>query len=153
MKSCLYRVVVLLTALLPAAAPGGGSGLGIDRSSSLLEESEFLPVDQAFQLTASRTHDNAIRLRWQVMPGYYLYRHRLAFEPSGAKLGEPEMARGQPKVDEYFGKVEVYYDELVVDLPLIEAGDDFRITVGYQGCADRGLCYPPQKKTISAADL
>ncbi|MEX2488891.1 MAG: protein-disulfide reductase DsbD domain-containing protein [Pseudomonadales bacterium] len=114
---------------------------------------EFLPVDEAFKLTASR-ENNTIELRWQVSPGYYLYRHRLSFDATEAELGKPEISPGLDKHDEYFGDVEVYYDELVVRLPIISAEDGaVELVVGYQGCADAGLCYPPQEKPIFAEKM
>lgn len=110
-------------------------------------------MDEAFQLTAIRVN-NAIELRWQVSPGYYLYRHSLSFDSPDAELGEPEIAPGVRKHDEYFGDVEVYYDELQVTLPLKHAGEGrVELVVGYQGCADAGLCYPLQKNTISLENM
>ena len=60
------------------------------------------------------------------------------------------MADGEPKLDEYFGQVEVYYDELEVQiLETAGNGKPLSLTVEYQGCADAGICYPPQKKHLS----
>ncbi len=149
MKRVLCILVVLAMPQVPASVadqgpvPGGGP--------SVLDAPVFLPVDEAFRLTATKEDGKAIRLRWQVMPGYYLYRHRLSFEPAGGELGKPRMAAGESKHDEYFGDVEVYYGELVVTLPVEKLPGE--LTVGYQGCADAGLCYPPQQRTIFVENL
>ncbi len=127
------------------AAPGADEFSGSNR---LLDQAEILPVDEAFSLTATKTSD-AVQLYWQIMPGYYLYRHRLK-ATSEVSLGEFSMSPGLGKHDEYFGDVEVYYGELNVDIPINEgSGDSFWLDVEYQGCADAGICYPPVKKRLS----
>lgn len=115
-------------------------------------EPRFPPADQVFRLDATRD-GNTVTLRWYIQPGYYLYRHRLKFTATGAKLGAPVIPAGEKKQDEYFGEVEVYRDELAVQVPIVAMGKDVELVVGYQGCADAGYCYPPQKKTINVANL
>lgn len=117
-------------------------------SRFLLEKPDILPVDEVFRLTAARSN-GVVTLYWQILPGYYLYRHRLK-ATSDTGLGEMTMADGEPKLDEYFGQVEVYYDELEVQiLETAGNGKPLSLTVEYQGCADAGICYPPQKKHLS----
>ena len=112
---------------------------------------QFLPVDQAFQFSALQD-DEQLLLRWQVAPGYYLYRDRLTFMAAGAALPEAlvplqvALPPGISKMDEYFGQVEVYYEILELTLPL--ATRPARIDVQYQGCAVAGLCYPPKQQTV-----
>jgi thiol:disulfide interchange protein DsbD len=119
------------------------------------EEVDFLPVDQAFVMTAELAADGSLRARWQMPDGYYLYRHRFEFavpDGSGFVLGEPEIPPGKTKVDEYFGEVQVYYHEAVARIPITRtaaAGDTLEATIGYQGCADAGLCYTPQTRKVS----
>jgi thiol:disulfide interchange protein DsbD len=116
-------------------------------------EPRFLPVDQAFVLTVIRQGDE-IQLHWLVHPGYYLYKDRLSFTGVEIETG-PDLPAGKQKMDEIFGEVEVYYDELVVNVPIMEgfAEDADKIVVGYQGCADAGLCYPPQKREFLVKNL
>jgi Thiol:disulfide interchange protein len=84
--------------------------------------------------------------------GYYLYRHRFAFktEPADIALGTAQLPPGEAKHDEYFGDVEVYHGILDVDIPR-PANDSrpFTLVVSYQGCADKGLCYPPETERLS----
>jgi len=154
MKSRPFMLVLLTLTFFSGGISRADEGYFPEQRRSLGGgEPDFLPVDEAFQLTATR-EDSAIRLRWQIMPGYYLYRHRLSFEVTGGEVGKPVIPAGKPKHDEHFGDVEVYYDELVVTLPLPDgASVPATLTVGYQGCADAGLCYPPQKRTVIVADL
>ncbi|MCF7981206.1 MAG: protein-disulfide reductase DsbD [Pseudomonadales bacterium] len=119
--------------------------------SILPQQHEFLPVDQAFQLSAEQNGDT-IRIFWQIAPDYYLYKHRLQFERIDATANlSPEVPKGKEKNDEYFGDVEVYYDSLAITLPnaarhLTETAPILRVS--YQGCADAGLCYPPQNRYL-----
>ncbi len=135
----------------------GLSLAGIAAAQGLLgpvsNEDQFLPVDQAFVLTALPDGGDRVLLDWQVAPGYYLYRHRVAAKTStpGVTLGEVAMPDGKKKTDEFFGAVEVYYDVLTATVPVIrpEGISTFELEVSYQGCADAGLCYPPVTKKVS----
>ena len=124
------------------------------------EEPEFLRVDEAFRLTAELNANRTIVARWQMPPGYYLYQHQFAFQLSadqgGAMLAEAKIPEGKTKVDEYFGQVEVYYDQVEIAVPLIGSPTDGAIiSINYQGCADLGLCYPPETRdfTFTSAGL
>ncbi len=116
-------------------------------------QDQFLPVDEAFVLTVSPDGGEQIAVDWQVAPGYYLYRHRVNVKTAtpGFELGDVSMPDGKKKTDEFFGDVEVYYDTLNATVPVTRPADasSLEITVGYQGCADAGLCYPPVTKTIA----
>lgn len=121
------------------------------RGNFLSETPQFLPVDEAFTLRA--IHDgNQLQIEWNIAPEYYLYRHRLKFErlSDGAVLS-PSLPQGQPKSDEYFGDVEVYYRHLPTSIPATEIGrsEGPLVKVFYQGCADAGLCYPPQDRILT----
>lgn len=114
---------------------------------------EFLPPEQAFVLTAELRDAGTVKLHWRIPPGYHLYRERLSF--TGPGVGQPVLPAGQRKFDENFGKeMETYYNALDLDVP-VSGGAPFTLTVGYQGCADAGLCYPPEVRsfTINPAAL
>ncbi|MFT4676681.1 MAG: thiol:disulfide interchange protein DsbD [Patiriisocius sp.] len=106
---------------------------------------DILPVDEAFNLTVMRTAGQ-LNLLWQIQPGYYLYRHRINVKGSD-RLEKPIVPAGIGKSDEYFGDVEVYYESLQVDVPVAGKMEE-EIQVEYQGCAEVGVCYPPQKRTF-----
>ena len=111
------------------------------------EEPEFLPVDEAFVLSAQIDAQGMLVARWAIAEGYYLYRHRFQFktdEGTTPVLGELLIAPGKEKVDEYFGAVEVYYGDAEARAPVAAGAAQLRVGIGYQGCAEAGLCYPPQ---------
>jgi len=115
-------------------------------------QDQFLPVDEAFVLSALPDGGERILLDWRVAPGYYLYRHRISVKTAtpGFALGDIAMPDGKKKTDEFFGDVEVYYDSLTATVPVTRPADgsSLEVAVGYQGCADAGLCYPPVTKTL-----
>src|SRR5207248_59257 len=83
---------------------------------------------------------------FDIAPGYYLYREQLKFAATGATLGTPAIPPGKVKFDETFQKnVETHRDVLRIAVPVQRASGAFRIAVNYQGCADKGLCYPPMQ--------
>jgi thiol:disulfide interchange protein DsbD len=145
--------LLLLTLALPASAASlldnrPASTLG---GSSIDNSKSFLPVHQAFQLNLIDSTPDSIKLQFVATEGYYLYRHRFEFktEPADMGLGAAQLPDGEKKHDEYFGDVEVYHGILEINLPR-NAGDNrpFTLVVKYQGCADKGLCYPPETERL-----
>jgi thiol:disulfide interchange protein DsbD len=112
----------------------------------LARAEEFLAPEQAFRLSAQPKDERSVELHFEIAPGYYLYRERLQFTPAaGAVLAELALPAGKVKFDENFQKnVETYHDSLNLVLPVAQASGAFTLSVSYQGCADAGLCYPPQ---------
>lgn len=111
---------------------------------------DFLPVDQAFELQPLERRDGKLLVAWRIAKDYYLYRDRLKFtlaQPGGATLGVPVLPAGETHTDEYFGEVEVYRGTLRAALPYAGTGP-VKISVAYQGCADKGLCYPIQTRSL-----
>lgn len=102
---------------------------------------EILPVDEAFRFGSYEDGD-MLTVFWQVLPGYYLYRDKFQFWRSGSAL-EIELPRGVMRQDEIFGEVEVLSGLVQVQVPASQP-----IEVSYQGCAERGFCYPPQKRSL-----
>ena len=119
-----------------------------------LFEDELLPPDQAFGFFASVKDDHTLHVNWQIAEGYYLYREKVHIElvnADGVTLGNYDIPRGTPKQDEAFGQVEIFHNELGFDLPVTrssKAAQTVTLQAKYQGCADRGVCYPPMSKKI-----
>ena len=110
----------------------------------------LLEPEQAFAFAARALGPDAIEVRYQIAPGYYLYRDKFRFsvEPNTIELGPPELPAGKRKKDEFFGEVETYRGELRIRLPLRNAQNGAAVTVTAvsQGCADVGVCYVPQEQ-------
>jgi thiol:disulfide interchange protein DsbD len=148
----MRRLLCLL--LLVLALPVCATGLLENRPSATLgsinNSADFLPVREAFQLSLVESTPQSIKLRFIATEGYYLYRHRFQFraDPADVALGAAKLPDGQKKHDEYFGDVEVYHGILDVELPRTDQRA-FTLVVTYQGCADKGLCYPPETERLS----
>ncbi len=154
---CYPPITKKVALALPAASPKDPLAALSDLAISLAGgdvagEEEFLDPEVAFVLTTSTEADRLVA-KWQVEDGYYLYGNKFKFEvltPAGVALGEPEIAKGKIKHDEFFGDVEVHYHQAVAKVPVANSpSGSIDVEVTYQGCADAGLCYPPIKKTVS----
>jgi thioredoxin:protein disulfide reductase len=127
---------------------------GISGLKTKLSQAELLPPDQAFQFTASVKDPNTLHVSWLPAEGYYLYREKFKLAIIGSdkvQLGAYSLPNGTPKEDEAFGHVEIFHSEVAVDIPLIRsdtAPQHIKLKASYQGCADRGVCYPPMDKTV-----
>lgn len=116
-------------------------------------QGELLPPDEAFRFHAEVRDAHTLWVGWQVAPGYYLYREKFVLtltETDGLALGRHDIPRGEPKQDPEFGAVEVFHEDIGFTVPLQRThGRAARIVLkaAFQGCADRGVCYPPMEKT------
>ncbi|MDH3900725.1 MAG: protein-disulfide reductase DsbD family protein, partial [Gammaproteobacteria bacterium] len=108
---------------------------------------EFLPVEEAYQLEVEVLEERGLRLYWQIADSYYLYQHRFAFvlrDASGPIELDIELPPALARSDEYFGDVQVYYHSADILLQTQGKPQTGILEVSSQGCADAGLCYPPQ---------
>lgn len=112
-------------------------------------QEELLEPEKAFVFSARMVDAETIEGRFRVAEGYYLYRDKLAFSADGeVQLGKPILPAGKVKEDEFFGRVETYRGELRVRIPVKGASKPFALNATYQGCADIGVCYPPQNAKV-----
>ncbi len=122
--------------------------------SSLAGAEPLLPASMAFRPEARALDGQTIEVRFAIAKGYYLYRDKFRFSlvPESAQAGAPLLPDGVEKLDDTFGKVQVYFDEVAIRLPVERAGSgalSLELTVTSQGCAEIGVCYPPQKQTLT----
>jgi thiol:disulfide interchange protein DsbD len=117
---------------------------------------DFLPVDDAFRPVLTAMDGNTVELAIQVAPGYYLYKDKISAvaQSDRAQVAMIELPAGEKKVDEYFGEMEVYHNDVFGTMILTRATPesmDVMVEVGYQGCADGGICYPPVTRTFEVS--
>ena len=115
---------------------------------------DFLPVEQAF-IFSGRIEGNKAYIDIEVVPEHYLYKHRFTFKPLDSKmdsktsLGSPVYPVGEEIFDPYYQKnLEIFANNLTVEIPVSYSGQLPEIEIGFQGCAEAGLCYPPHKLSI-----
>ncbi|MBR37613.1 MAG: protein-disulfide reductase DsbD [Idiomarina sp.] len=117
----------------------------VAQSSNIFDQQpEFLTVDQAFNVQV--LSEKPLTIGIEIQPGYYLYQHAFKLTPASALTRPIDYPPAESHVDEFFGESQVYrnYVELTYSL---NAGVN-EVTFHYQGCADAGLCYPPETRTI-----
>lgn len=149
------RALGLLAVLCALLCPGAGAVAGVlDRLGSLSGDApEFLDPAVAFRLHHAVVDGN-LELRFEIAPGYYLYRDKMNLESADPALAPGELQRpaGVMKDDPEFGPVAIYRDDVTLRAALGAAAGSstpLALTVGYQGCAEDGICYPPSKSVIT----
>jgi thiol:disulfide interchange protein DsbD len=135
------RVVLAVSAVLATVVAGGAGAQG-----------KLLEPERAFAFSVQALDDRTVEARFAIADGYYLYRDKLKFSVEPAPIaGVPMLPPGKVKHDEFFGTVETYRGRLAVKLPLDAPQPNQQVTVRAesQGCADAGVCYPPQIQIVS----
>jgi len=134
MKRVFQVAVATLAAVLASAASS--------------QDQDILKPEEAFRYTVTAAAD-ALLVRWTIEPEHYLYQERMSFESRtpGLSLGPAEMPEGKLYTDEYFGEMHIYRGTVDIRLPIAARGagiNSVALAIRSQGCADVGLCYPPQ---------
>jgi thiol:disulfide interchange protein DsbD len=114
-----------------------------------------LPPDKAFRFSARALNPHTVEAQFSIADGYYLYRDKVHFvvEPKTSELAPPVLPSGKVKEDAFYGKVETYRGNVVVNLDLKDTAPGQLVTVQAesQGCADIGICYPPTVQRFTLA--
>jgi thiol:disulfide interchange protein DsbD len=134
----LYFVLLIFTSVAAGEAVGD----------------KLLEPTQAFKLDVSVKNASTVLARWDIAKGYYLYRNKITFqlESPGYRLGGVDIPAGQLKHDDFFGNVEIFRGHVQVAIAVLrasDASDTMTFTATSQGCADIGVCYPPQTQHIT----
>ncbi|MGA1007834.1 MAG: protein-disulfide reductase DsbD [Sedimenticolaceae bacterium] len=121
-----------------------------------IAEEDFLTPDQAFAVTAVAVSPETVRVTWEIADGYYLYQSKFKFgsDDVGVALGNESLPSSITKDDPIFGKVEIYRNKVSIDVPIESFPanlDSFNLKTRSQGCADKGICYPPQTRSLLVA--
>ena len=121
---------------------------------SLAHADEFLDPAVAFKPSVRALDGQTLEVSYEIAKGYYLYRDKFRFAIDGdaATLGTATYPKGKEKNDDNFGKVEVYYKAVAIRVPIERNASGplaLNLKVTAQGCADAGVCYPPQMQPVS----
>ena len=113
----------------------------------------FCRPDVAFRVGA-QADGNAVRVRWVIADGYYLYRTKItvsARKPGSGHGPGLTLPPGTLKIDPYLGSNEVYTQQVEATVPYRRfdyGAHPLQVKVTYQGCAEAGLCYPLITKVL-----
>lgn len=113
----------------------------------------FLPADKAFALEVHAVDQHTLLASFKVTPDYYLYRNKIIFNVANDKfhIARVDLPKGEPKEDPNFGTLEVFHQSFQAKIILdkIDGAKPLTLNASYQGCSDKGLCYPPIEKTFN----
>lgn len=149
----------------PAAAPTSAKPAlralsDLNQSLGFGAEDDILEPEEAFQVRADVTAPDQVQLTWTIAPETYLYQEKIAVAVEGSDqvavgrytLPQAEMKQDSVRPDGSIGDIAVYHDRIDLAVPLLRASRDpatVTLVAKYQGCAERGICYPPQTQRIS----
>lgn len=119
-----------------------------DNSGTIFSnEDEFLKVEEAFIFDFQQI-DNQLIVSFNIKEGYYLYKEKFAFTPENAEISPVNLPVGIDHNDDFFGLQQIYTEPVELSLNILKAAENSQLTIRFQGCAKKGLCYPPVKKVI-----
>lgn len=112
------------------------------------------PPDKAYSGSVSMVDEKLMEVSFAIRDCCYLYKNKFTFasDSPGISLGEPNFPDASVYSDAFFGDTEIYRKQVSITIPVDIKEDQtspMMIRVGYQGCADVGVCYPPQEKVFS----
>jgi thiol:disulfide interchange protein DsbD len=107
----------------------------------------FLPVTQAFEFDFDQ-QGRTLFIGWDIAPGYYLYKQKIEILAKDASIEVGNLGDGEIIEDEFFGKTEVFFQSVSIISKLSNVNEGAVVKVRYQGCAEAGLCYPPEVISI-----
>jgi len=143
----IASLLLSLVTLLPTISHAQQSIFDTSSTALFSNDEEFLKVDQAFSFNFDQQSDQ-LHIIFDISEGYYLYRHQFKFTAKNARYSTIDLPIGLDHKDDFFGIQQVYRKQLKFTLLIEQSGKNASITIRYQGCADKGLCYPPTKKVI-----
>ncbi|UJF19496.1 hypothetical protein L0B53_08210 [Vibrio sp. SS-MA-C1-2] len=139
--------VLSITAILLFISSNLNANPILNKSTKLNHQVRFLPASEAFIIDFKQQNHSKLNIRWQIKPGYYLYKEKIKVIVNNQTIEYFTLPEGITHQDPYFGIVDIYKDSLAIDIPIADIKQK-SITIHYQGCAEAGLCYPPEKKVI-----
>ena len=150
MKKVVAVFWLILTSLYFAITPVANAQDSIFNTPASLfsNDDEFLKIDQAF-IFDFHQQKNKLQVSFNIADGYYLYRHQFKFTAKNATIVPVVLPEGEHHEDEFFGVQQIFTGQLAFTIDIEQASSDASISIRYQGCAKKGLCYPPKKKTIA----
>ena len=115
-------------------------------NSSSKNTKKFLKADEAFKISLSQSKQEFIKINFKIHNGYYLYKDKIKLFINKEEFYDFSAPASKTKEDEFFGISEIYDSDFIISLNYSENINS--LIVHYQGCANKGLCYPPKEKEL-----
>jgi thiol:disulfide interchange protein DsbD len=149
-----FALVFFASTLVPMTANSEGLGDLFSNSASS-QQDKFLPVTQAFNVSAStkaKGSEATLSVQFDITPGHYVYKDKIKLTLPKEVTATPFSFNQSPQSidDPQFGRVPVFDQKAVTATTTLTntsgaAINNAAVSVGWQGCAKAGLCYPPEK--------
>ena len=138
MKKTLFLIFYLLC--------GGYTKADQDISLMYLQDNEIKPADEVFVMNYSED-GGVLKVNWSIEDGYYLYFDSILIKEN-QKIVDFDVTDGMiiDHDDEFFGETKIIRN--ILEISSKEEIETNFIEIAYQGCSDRGFCYPVQNKNI-----
>lgn len=138
MKKTLFLIFYLLC--------GGHTKADQDISFMYLQDNEIKTADEVFVMSYSED-GGVLKVNWSIEDGYYLYFDSILIKEN-QKIVDFDVTDGMiiDHEDEFFGETKIIRN--ILEISSIEEIETNLIEITYQGCSDRGFCYPVQNKNI-----
>ena len=138
MKKTLFLIFYLLC--------GGHTKADQDISFMYLQDNEIKTADEVFVMSYSED-EGVLKVNWSIEDGYYLYFDSILIKEN-QKIVDFDVTNGMiiDHEDEFFGETKIIRN--ILEISSIEDIETNLIEITYQGCSDRGFCYPVQNKNI-----
>ncbi|SJM36065.1 MULTISPECIES: protein-disulfide reductase DsbD domain-containing protein [Psychrobacter] len=143
------------TGLTAVPVASQAAGLGDLFGNKSAAQPKFLPVDEAFQVSSSsKPTNNGTRLsiNFDITPEHYVYKDQIKLTlPAGVSAAPFTFSQKPVSIDDpTFGQVLVFDQANMVATTILSSSNgkainNAAVTIGWQGCAKAGLCYPPEK--------
>lgn len=147
-----YFLILTLLMLLPSNVHAQNSIFDTSSGSLFSNDNEFLKVDEAFIFNFHQ-QGKEVTITFDIAEGYYLYRHQFKVKGQDVSVEPLALPQGIEHEDEFFGIQQIYTEPLTFIINIKEAKENATLTLSYQGCAKKGLCYPPERKTIQLSKV
>jgi thiol:disulfide interchange protein DsbD len=145
-------VVMTILILTPVKAQQENAIFDVSSASLFSNDDEFLKVDEAFVFNFYQ-NKNILEVNFDIAEGYYLYRHQFKFKSNDARFLEVKLPTGTDHEDEFFGVQKVFTESLAFSVNIEQANANDSLKITYQGCAEKGLCYPPTTKIVQLSEI
>ena len=154
MKNLLSLCLIMFAVFSFSAVKAQEKASVFDVSSASLfsNDDEFLKVDEAFIFNFYQ-NGSQLQVSFEIAEGYYLYRHQFKFKSKTVTFTPVDLPVGIDHEDEFFGVQKVFIEPLNFAIDIEQANDGDSIKITYQGCAEKGLCYPPTSKIVQLSKV
>ena len=143
-SSLLLLLLILRTLFLFIFLCNNAFSEGIFSSKN--DKKTFLSSDEAFQVSLEEDSRDHLLINFKVADGYYLYKDKIKIYSNKKEVFDIEFPESKIKEDEFFGKSEIFEESFFIKIYVKDKINSLNII--YQGCAEKGLCYPPIRKDL-----